>query len=184
MYKRQAQTTTEPDVDWEEIVAAVAEQLIGMREMLAEYFSLEISEQGEVMALPLLLRGYTPPMAKLPRFLLRLGPHVDWEDEQSCFHSFLRELASWYVPEPLPALPTKEAAATKEAGAKEAGEKDGEESGTGNEMLAAQHELLERQLEHVFFPAFKSRLLATKGMLKGVVEVANLKGLYRVFERC
>ena len=165
-------------------MAAVAEQLIGMREMLAEYFSLEISEQGEVMALPLLLRGYTPPMAKLPRFLLRLGPHVDWEDEQSCFRSFLREMASWYVPEPLPALPKKEAGA-KVAVAKE-GEKegDGHGNGDGDEMLAAQHELLERQLEHVFFPAFKSRLLATKGMLKGVVEVANLKGLYRVFERC
>jgi len=164
---REAETTAEPDVDWEEIVAAVAEQLSGMREMLAEYFSLEISEQGEVLSLPLLLKGYTPPMAKLPRFLLRLGPHVDWEDEQSCFHSFLRELASWYVPEPLPALP-----------------KEGREKADRDEMLAAQHELLERQLEHVFFPAFKSRLLATKGMLKGVVEVANLKGLYRVFERC
>jgi DNA mismatch repair protein MLH1 len=34
------------------------------------------------------------------------------------------------------------------------------------------------------FPAFKARLVATKNLLKGTIEVANLKGLYRVFERC
>jgi DNA mismatch repair protein MLH1 len=39
-------------------------------------------------------------------------------------------------------------------------------------------------LEHVLFPAFRSRIVATDSLLKGTVEVANLKGLYRVFERC
>jgi len=34
------------------------------------------------------------------------------------------------------------------------------------------------------FPAFRARLVATRGLLKGVLEIANLKGLYRVFERC
>lgn len=161
---REAETTDEQDVDWEEIVQAVAQQLISVREMLNEYFSLEISSEGEVLALPLLMKGYTPSLAKLPRFLLRLGPHVDWDDEQGCFHSFLRELATWYVPDPLPPLPA--------------------ESETVDAALVAQHEKAAHQLEHVFFPAFKARLLATRGMLKGVVEVANLKGLYRVFERC
>ena len=49
---------------------------------------------------------------------------------------------------------------------------------------AAQWTELDRAIEHVLFPAVKARLVATKGLLKAVMEVANLKGLYRVFERC
>jgi DNA mismatch repair protein MLH1 len=39
-------------------------------------------------------------------------------------------------------------------------------------------------LEHAVFPALRARLVATSRLLRGVVEVADLKGLYRVFERC
>ena len=70
--------------------------------MLKEYFSLEISDEGRLLSIPLLLKGYMPSLTKLPRFLLRLGPFVDWTDEQKCFESFLRELSSFYVPEKLP----------------------------------------------------------------------------------
>jgi DNA mismatch repair protein MLH1 len=44
--------------------------------MLAEYFSLNISETGLVESLPLLLRDYTPNLDNLPNFLMRLGPQV------------------------------------------------------------------------------------------------------------
>ncbi|KAF5383218.1 hypothetical protein D9615_005029 [Tricholomella constricta] len=46
------------------------------REMLAEYFSLCISEAGLVESLPLLLRDYTPNLNNLPSFLMRLGPQA------------------------------------------------------------------------------------------------------------
>jgi DNA mismatch repair protein MLH1 len=46
------------------------------REMLLEYFSLDISETGDVKTLPHLLREYTPNLDKLPMFLMRLGPQV------------------------------------------------------------------------------------------------------------
>lgn len=46
------------------------------REMLAEYFSLTISESGLVESLPLLLRDYIPNLDNLPSFLMRLGPQV------------------------------------------------------------------------------------------------------------
>jgi len=174
---REANTTQETEVDWEEIVQAVASQLLAVREMLAEYFSLEISSEGEILALPLLMRGYTPSMAKLPRFLLRLGPHVDWEDEQGCFQSFLRELASLYVPGPLLPLPEEKRG---DQSTDEELEQDAEQA----QELVAKHQKLEWQMEHLFFPAFKARLVTTRGMLKGMIEVANLKGLYRVFERC
>ncbi|KAI7200904.1 DNA mismatch repair protein MutL [Hortaea werneckii] len=163
--------------DWEIVAPTVADQLIERREMLVEYFSFELTETGELMSLPLLMKGYTPSLAKLPNFLLRLGPHVDWNDEKGCFQSFLRELASFYVPEVLPPSPSK--------GSKDASTEDEDEEGReGRQGIERRREELLRAIENVIFPAFKSRLVATRSLLKGVMEVANLKGLYRVFERC
>lgn len=171
------------DVDWHEVVTLVMQQLVSSRDMLGEYFSLDVSAEGELLSLPLLMKGYLPNMAKLPRFLLRLGPHVDWNNEKACFHTFLRELASFYVPESLPPAPVP---AAKLTGAQDGG---GPVADTAVEEaedpdIAGRRRQLNHALENIIFPAFKTRMVATKGLLKGVVEVANLKGLYRVFERC
>lgn len=158
------------DFDPDDVVELVFSQLVERREMLFEYFSLEISPAGELLSIPLLVKGYTPSLAKLPQFLLRLGPHVDWTDERACFQSFLRELASFYVPEMLPPTP----GSAEEAAAEQV-----------DEELRARRIHVRWAVEHVFFPAFKARLVATRSLMKGgVLEVANLKGLYRVFERC
>lgn len=154
----------EEGFDWEEVVPSVYDQIVSRREMLAEYFSLEVSDQGEILSIPLMVKGYLPSMAKLPNFLLRLGPHIDWNDEKRCFQTFLKELASFYVPEVLPMEPLQG---------------DEEDAAT-----AQRREDLHRAIENVIFPALKARLVATKALLKGTIEVANLKGLYRVFERC
>ena len=154
-------------VDASHIAQAVHKQLLSRQEMLKEYFSMEISEDGELKTLPLMLKGYLPPFAKLPRFLIRLGPFVDWTDEQQCFQTFLTELAAFYVPEQLPT--TGKATAGAEA---------------ADDELSKRRKQIMWSLEHVLFPAFRARLVATEGLLTGVVEVANLKGLYRVFERC
>ena len=158
------------DVDWEEVVDSVLEQLVTQRDMLLEYFSLEISEGGELLSLPLLIKDYMPSLTKLPQFLIRLGPYVTWTEEKPCFQSFLTELASFYVPESLP--PPLEPST------------EGEESVEEDSEIKARRAHVSTALENIIFPAFKARLIATKGLLKGVVEVANLKGLYRVFERC
>ena len=162
-------------VPWDAVPDMVTTQLIASREMLSQYFSLEVSSEGELVSLPLLMKGYTPSLAKLPRFLMRLGPCVNWVDEQACFHTFLRELASFYTPEQLPSGRLAGGDAQM-GGTDEADELKAE--------LEARREDMSRVLEHVLFPAFRARLVATKGLLGGVVEVANLKGLYRVFERC
>jgi len=163
----------DPSDDFEvsEVIEIVSEQLISRREMLLEYFSFEISEEGELISIPLLLKGYTPSLAKLPRFLLRLGPHVNWLSEKECFSTFLRELASFYVPEQLP--PSPGPAQTPEP-----------EEEIGDEIKVRRQQV-RKAVEDILFPAFRQRLIATRQLIGGaVVEVANLKGLYRVFERC
>jgi DNA mismatch repair protein MLH1 len=164
------------EVDWDGVVEAVKEQLISKAALLVEYFSIEITPEGELCSIPLLIKDYTPSMAKLPEFLLRLGPHVNWNEEKECFQTLLREIASFYVPESLPLPPSAQI--------------DHTGKGKGNVMdedpeIAARRKKLLRTIEYTIFPACKARLVGTRGLLKGgVMEVANLKGLYRVFERC
>ena len=58
------------------MLQAIVDTILEKREMLEEYFSLTISEDGLVQRLPQLLSGYTPNLDKLPLFLMRLGPQV------------------------------------------------------------------------------------------------------------
>ncbi|KKY36861.1 putative dna mismatch repair protein [Diaporthe ampelina] len=169
-HEKEKCSAPEDNFDVDEVIDLVSSQLIERREMLLEYFSFEVSPAGELISIPLLVKGYTPSMAKIPNFLLRLGPHVDWTEERACFETFLKELASLYVPEVLPPmLGEAEAAATEQV----------------DEEVKARRKHVRWAIEHIFFPAFKARLVATNSLMKdGVLEVANLKGLYRVFERC
>lgn len=156
----------------------VSRTLIDRRDMLNEYFSLEISEDGHLISIPLLLKGYVPSLAKLPRFLLRLGPYVNWTAEEACFRTFLRELAAFYTPEQLPPPPRP---STEDDSGNDAGSQPGHQE---DESITARRAQLSQMLEHVVFPSLRARLVATTNLLQGVVEVADLKGLYRVFERC
>lgn len=182
---------SEDDIPWDTVPSTITAQLVKRREMLSEYFCLDISEDGQLLGIPLLVKGYMPSLAKLPQFLLRLGPYVEWAVEERCFESFLGELASFYAPEQLPnaelRLNGKEnMAEVCSAGldAVQRGTNGADDTADGNDELTHRREQLERMLEHVLFPAFRARLVATKDMLQGVVEVADLKGLYKVFERC
>ncbi|KAL4919756.1 hypothetical protein BDW62DRAFT_216661 [Aspergillus aurantiobrunneus] len=156
----------------------VAKTLIDRKEMLSEYFSIHISDEGRLLTIPLLLKGYLPCLGKLPRFLLRLGPYVDWTDEQECFRTFLWELAAFYTPEQLPRPPGSE------PHQQEPGNSQEPSGDSEDEPVKSRRIQMARMLEHVLFPALRSRLVATTRLLRGVVEVADLKGLYRVFERC
>lgn len=134
--------------------------------MLDEYFSLTLTDEGHIESLPLLLKGYTPDLDRLPYFLLCLGTRVDWNAEKQCFRSFLSELAYFYAPYPS-ALDEKE----------EDGEGEGEGDGEKHRRW---------QLEHVLWPSMRrytgwSKDSLTNGDLK---QVANLPDLFRIFERC
>ena len=50
--------------------------LLNHCELLEEYFSIQISVDGTLGALPMILPGYDPDLVKLPLFLLRLALEV------------------------------------------------------------------------------------------------------------
>ncbi|KAL7269136.1 DNA mismatch repair protein Mlh1 [Rhizina undulata] len=169
--------------DWDTAIKTVESLLVNKRLMLKDYFSLEINDESELVSIPLLIKGYMPALGKLPAFLLRLGPNVDWNSEQECFDTFLRELALFYVPEPLPPplpVPSSRLSGTP-SGAVDV------ESGLGATAIEREIEnrrrALEMAVETVLFPAVRRRLIPGKDLLNGVTEVADLKGLYRIFER-
>ncbi|KIJ63138.1 hypothetical protein HYDPIDRAFT_93204 [Hydnomerulius pinastri MD-312] len=144
-----------------EIVDRISETLLRQRAMLSEYFAMNISPEEEVLSLPHLLKEYTPDLNKLPTFLMRLGPQVQWQSEQECFDTFMRELAYFYSPSPSTFIPSSSSGDTTQ-----------EKSATW-------------QTEHVLFQALRKFLIAPKSLLENdVVQVANLPDLYRVFERC
>lgn len=135
--------------------------------MLEEYFSMRITPEGTLASLPLLLRGYTPNLARLPLFLMRLGPQVAWTDERGCFRSFLRELAYFYSPGDLAPPP------------------DTSSENNGNAERDGAEKAERWQVEHVLFPNMRKYLVPPRTLLdRDVLQVANLPDLYRVFERC
>ena len=174
------QSTQDTSSDLSLVPDKVTNVLIEKREMILEYFNMGISDEGQLTCIPLLVKGYMPSLAKLPRFLMRLGPCVNWIKERECFETFLSELASFYAPEQLPNPPEID----NPKDGMEEGEDSMETATSEDEEIRNRRTQVSQMLEHILFPAFRTRLVATKGLLKGVVEVANLKGLYRVFERC
>ncbi|KAF7349273.1 DNA-mis-repair domain-containing protein [Mycena sanguinolenta] len=158
------ETTEESGLTKPQIVDRIVDILMARRDMLAEYFSFNISSTGLIESLPLLLRDYTPNLDKLPSLLMRLGPQVDWNSEMECFDSFLRELAYFYVPGPLCS---------------------GADPQTETEEEKAQEKAERWQIQHVVFPSLRRYLAAPKGLLdRDVIQIASLPDLYKVFERC
>ena len=151
-----------------ELVDQVVNRLEGHKEMLADYFSLEMEDiEGSLhlTGIPLLLENYCPWFGGLPTYLCMLATEVDWSDEIECFKSFAQVTASFY--------------SVREVRGMEArfdmGQHGGAAEGDWRNIV-----------EHVVFPAIKRRLLPPKDCLsdKTLVQVANLPDLYKVFERC
>ncbi|KAJ7770488.1 histidine kinase-like ATPase [Mycena metata] len=156
------EATEESGLTKPQIVDRIVETIMARRDMLAEYFSFNITPTGLVESLPLLLRDYTPNLDKLPSLLMRLGPQVDWNSEMECFESFLRELAYFYVPGPLSATAVPE-----------------------TEEEQAQDKAERWQIQHIVFPSLRRYMAAPKALLdRDVVQIASLPDLYKVFERC
>ncbi|KAJ3404699.1 DNA mismatch repair protein [Chytriomyces hyalinus] len=160
----------------QDIAQQITALLIERRELLDEYFSVVLSEEGILHALPVLLKEYTPNLSKLPLFLLRLGTEVNWDEEQACFETFCQELGILYACEP-PADPSD---SLKEA---VADTNDCNADSLPRQSYCASYNWT---LEHVVFKSMKQWYLPSKEMAKreSIVQVVDLPDLYKVFERC
>jgi DNA mismatch repair protein MLH1 len=138
--------------------------------MLKDYFSLEISRDGLLHSLPLILMNHIPDLTFLPFFLYHLGSKVNWQEEKPCFHDICHELAQFYSLHP--------------------GSFDmidpNELSTQSNITSSTLTTDLSHLIEHTLFPAFRSHFLpGTRHAADGtVIQIACLPDLYKVFERC
>uniref|UniRef100_A0A4W4EVT8 DNA mismatch repair protein MLH1 n=1 Tax=Electrophorus electricus TaxID=8005 RepID=A0A4W4EVT8_ELEEL len=150
---------TEEDGPKEGLAQYIVEFLKKKAEMLEDYFSMEIDEEGNLTGLPLLLDNYTPAMEGLPLFILRLATEVNWDNEKDCFREFSKECSQFYSIRKQYTLETEAAEAEPS---------------------------WQWKVEHVLFKAFRSLLSPPKHYSEdgSLLQIANLPDLYKVFERC
>ncbi|KAI9498783.1 DNA mismatch repair protein mlh1 [Zychaea mexicana] len=153
------------------IAETITDVIVSRADMLEDHFSMVISKEGSLLALPMLLKGYVPTMDKLPLFLLRMGTEVDWETEEGCFDSLGRELAIFYSAEP-PVEPVDITA----------------DNDTARRQYKQEHEKYLWQVQNLIFPGLKSQFIAPASLAREdgsyVTRLARLTDLYKIFERC
>ncbi|TRY55895.1 hypothetical protein DNTS_029136 [Danionella cerebrum] len=153
---------TEEDGPKEGLAQYIVDFLKQKSEMLNEYFSLEIDEEGNLTGLPMLLDNYIPAMEGLPMFILRLATEVNWDKEKECFHGFSVECSHFYSIRKCYTL-----------------EVDPEETQDVEKSW-------QWKVEHVLFKGFRSLFSPAKHLSEdgSVLQIASLPDLYKVFERC
>ncbi|NWH56518.1 MLH1 protein, partial [Geococcyx californianus] len=159
---------TEEDGPKEGLAEYIVEFLKKKTEMLKDYFSLEIDEEGNLIGLPLLIDNYVPPLEGLPMFILRLATEVNWDEEKECFESLSKELAMFYS--------IRKQYIIDEANLTDSQNEDSDSGSTTWKWT----------VEHVLYKAFRTHLLPPKHFAEdgSILQLANLPDLYKVFERC
>uniref|UniRef100_G1MHU6 DNA mismatch repair protein MLH1 n=1 Tax=Ailuropoda melanoleuca TaxID=9646 RepID=G1MHU6_AILME len=159
---------TEEDGPKEGLAEYIVEFLKKKAEMLADYFSLEIDEEGNLIGLPLLIDNYVPPLEGLPIFILRLATEVNWDEEKECFESLSKECAMFYSIR------------------KQYISEESTLSGQQSEVSGSSAKPWKWTVEHIVYKAFRSHLLPPKHFTEdgNILQLANLPDLYKVFERC
>lgn len=139
----------------------VIEKLVSMKEMLAEYFQVRIAinkdEKSVLHTLPMIIKGLNPAIGKLGHFIYRMGSQINYGVEKECLLGILKQIALLYLPQPL---------------------------SLNTELNKSMRDSIDYQLENLVFPQLKLRFLAPKSLTSDIVQIADLPGLYKVFERC
>ncbi|XP_033067872.1 DNA mismatch repair protein Mlh1 isoform X1 [Trachypithecus francoisi] len=159
---------TEEDGPKEGLAEYIVEFLKKKAEMLADYFSLEIDEEGNLIGLPLLIDNYVPPLEGLPIFILRLATEVNWDEEKECFESLSKECAMFYSIR------------------KQYVSEESTLSGQKSEVPGSIPNSWKWTVEHIVYKALRSHILPPKHFTEdgNILQLANLPDLYKVFERC
>ncbi|XP_035172234.1 DNA mismatch repair protein Mlh1 isoform X2 [Oxyura jamaicensis] len=159
---------TEEDGPKEGLAEYIVEFLKKKAEMLKDYFSLEIDEEGNLIGLPLLIDNYIPLLEGLPMFILRLATEVNWDEEKECFESLSKELSLFYS--------IRKQYLIDEATMTYSQNEDSDSASPPWKWI----------VEHVVYKAFRTYLLPPKHFTDdgNILQLANLPDLYKVFERC
>nr|XP_025040920.1 DNA mismatch repair protein Mlh1 isoform X3 [Pelodiscus sinensis] len=159
---------TEEDGPKEGLAEYIVEFLKKKTEMLKDYFSLDIDEDGNLTGLPLLIDNYVPPLEGLPMFILRLATEVNWDEEKECFESLSKECAMFYS--------IRKQYIVEES---DLTNQQALEVGSGSTSW-------KWTVEHIIYKAFRTHLLPPKHFTEdgNILQLANLPDLYKVFERC
>lgn len=148
----------------------VIQKIVAMSDMFDEYFQIKLSYDSEnrpvLEAIPMLLPQVKPSLLKMPYFLYRLGARVNYNHEKSCLHEVMEQIALLYIPD---AIPRFEVSLNGTATA---------------EVVSLKKSEMNHSLETQLFPAMKQRFLAPNSLSPNILQIADLPGLYRVFERC
>ena len=175
----------------EDLAQNFANFLIEKREMLAEYFQLCFSEEGELLALPVLLPSLSPLLEHLPCFLMRLVREVDWDEEEACFEGVARELARYYCVKPgldlsmpMGKMSSTSSPSTSSPSSSSSSSSSSSPSSTTTTTTTTAN-TLKWVIEHSLFSSSRSFCAPEWFVGRGVVmEVACLENMYKIFERC
>jgi len=145
------------------------DHLLQFREMLSEYYSIDLDESGGLTSIPFLIPGYIPELDQLPLLLQWMldGKRVDWTEEKTCIDGIARALARFYSPVPDVA--------------------DTSGGGDGDENIVHVSAEYEAKVREVVLPAWKQQRwqvpasVETDGTIR---RLTTTHDLYRVFERC
>jgi DNA mismatch repair protein MLH1 len=155
--------------------------LLEKREMLSEYFSIDISDSGSLMALPLPLPPLPPLIENIFRFLSRLLQETDWTREEECLRDISRSIATLYlIPsstslDSLHSLSSSSPLLTTSRSLLPISSEEGQPEQFSLRWI----------IEHSVFPAARSFVPPQRLAIQGVVcELACLENLYKIFERC
>mmetsp|Transcript_1473 Transcript_1473/g.2154 ORF Transcript_1473/g.2154 Transcript_1473/m.2154 type:complete len:231 (-) Transcript_1473:100-792(-) len=146
------------------IAEKLTKLLLSKSAMLNEYFSIDITGNGELRSLPEIIENYVPPMGALPSFLLKLSLDVNWYEEKPCFRGICDELAAFYKIQPKMYI----------------------DHSTTTTTSRGDNVSLKWIIQHTILPAFRTDFHPPNVLQKEncVVKVAALEKLYRIFERC
>lgn len=139
-----------------EDMEVVISRIMSMEEMFMEYFQLSFKGRSLCM-LPLISLSSRPSQEKLPYFIYRLGSKVNFNNEKDCLREIMKQIALFYIPERV------------------------SEQAFG---AMSKIEEINSVLEHDIFPDLRELFIASEDLLCHVIQVADLPGLYKVFERC
>jgi len=159
------------------IAKRLTNDMLERSEMLREYFSIDLDEEGNLLSLPQVIDDYIPQLKYLPLFILWICTEVEWEYEVECFEGIARQIADFYCVQP-ETIYTTDPNNKPLAYQKPLSTNGGDDVDSGHSC--------EWVIQHIIFPHLRKNFFPPKGFSNDgtIIQIAQLENLYKIFERC